>query len=168
MELKIFNGSVVYADCDAIVNAANESLQNGGGVCGAIFSAAGASLLQRECDAIGYCKTGHAVMTNGYNLKAKHIIHVVGPKDKNPIDLKHAFYNALVIADSNNLNSIGMVPISAGIYGFPIDQCASIAINVIMSFKAKSLKEVHMYCYSLKEYNAFVSAFNNYLEDQKK
>lgn len=75
MKLEIIKGSVVDSKCDVIVNAANEGLQAGGGVCGAIFSAAGFSKLQRECNAIGWCKTGHAVMTNGYNLKAKHIIH---------------------------------------------------------------------------------------------
>ena len=78
MELKIIKGSVVYSDCDAIVNAANDRLQGGSGVCGAIFQAAGWSELQLECNAIGGCRTGHAVMTNGYNLKAKHIIHAVG------------------------------------------------------------------------------------------
>ena len=164
MEIKIINQSVVYADCDAIVNAANEKLKNGGGVCGAIFAAAGAYELQRECDAIGYCKTGHAVMTNGYNLKAKHIIHAVGPRDQNPYDLKHAFYNALVIADSNNLKSIGMVPISAGIFGFPINQCASIAIKVITSFKPKSLSEVRIYCYSQNEYQVFLQEYEKYLK----
>ncbi|MDD5933015.1 MAG: macro domain-containing protein, partial [bacterium] len=108
--------------------------------------------------------TGHAVMTNGYNLKAKHIIHAVGPRDQNPYDLKHAFYNALVIADSNNLKSIGMVPISAGIFGFPIDQCASIALKVITSFKPKSLSEVRIYCYSQNEYQVFLQEYEKYLK----
>ncbi|CDC46052.1 macro domain protein [Firmicutes bacterium CAG:449] len=71
MKLKIIKGSVVFADCDAIVNAANDRLQGGAGVCGAIFQNAGWKDLQAECDAIGGCRTGHAVMTNGYKLKAK-------------------------------------------------------------------------------------------------
>ena len=112
MKLEIIKGSVVDSKCDVIVNAANEGLQAGGGVCGAIFSATGFSKLQRECNAIGWCKTGHAVMTNGYNLKAKHIIHAVGPVDCNAGKLKGAFYNSLVLADSNNLKTIGLVPIS--------------------------------------------------------
>ena len=128
MELHIEKGSVVYADLDAITNAANEDLLAGSGVCGAIFDEAGLKQLQRECNAIGYCKTGHAVMTNGYNLKARHIIHAVGPKNGDENKLKSAFYNTLIIADSNNLKTLGMVPISAGIYGFPLERCAEIAI----------------------------------------
>ena len=156
MKLEIRYGSVVYADCDVIVNAANEGLKAGGGVCGAIFDAAGKIELQRECDAIGYCKTGHAVMTNGYNLKAKHIIHAVGPQDKDPRKLKMVFYNCLVLADSNNLESIGLIPISTGIFGFPIDQCADIAIKTILNFNSKSLKKCYMYCYNKSDYDLFI------------
>ncbi|MDD7736057.1 MAG: macro domain-containing protein, partial [Bacillales bacterium] len=100
MKLELVHSSVVYAKCDAIVNAANDRLQGGSGVCGAIFNAAGWNELQAECNAIGGCKTGHAVMTNGYKLKAKHIIHAVGPDDGNEEKLRQAFYNVLVIADS--------------------------------------------------------------------
>lgn len=157
MKLEIINGSVVYANCDAIVNAANEFLQAGGGVCGAIFAAAGHHDLQKECDAIGYCKTGHAVMTNGYNLKAKHIIHAVGPTDKNSKKLKDAFYNSLVLADSNNLKSIGLVPISSGIFGFPINECAEIAIDVILNYQSKSLEICQMYCFGENEYQVFLN-----------
>ena len=162
MKLKIVKGSVVYSDCDVIINAANEGLQAGSGVCGAIFQAAGFQELQNECNAIGWCKTGHAVMTNGYNLKAKHIIHAVGPTDGNAGKLKGAFYNSLIIADSNNLKTIGMVPISSGIFGFPIDQCADIAVRVILAFKAKSLQTCFMYCYNDTEYQEFVKALAKY------
>lgn len=157
MKLEIVKGSVVYADCDAIVNAANEQLREGGGVCGAIFSAAGSNELQRECNAIGWCKTGHAVMTNGYNLKAKHIIHAVGPQNGDSAKLKGAFYNSLVLADSNGLKTIGMVPISAGIFGFPLDQCADIAIKTITSFNPRSLEICYIYCYNDREYQTFTN-----------
>ena len=162
MELKIIKGSVVYADCDAIVNAANEELLAGGGVCGAIFAEAGYQQLQDECNAICGCKTGHAVMTNGYKLKAKHIIHAVGPRDCNAGKLKNAFYNSLVIADSNHLKTIGMVPISSGIFGYPIDECADIAVRVILDFKANFLQTCYMYCYGDNEYQEFLKALAKY------
>ena len=160
MELEIVKGSVVYSDCDVIVNAANEMLLAGGGVCGAIFASAGHQELQRECKAIGSCKTGHAVMTNGYNLKAKKIIHAVGPTNQDSNLLKSAFLNTLIIADSNEYNTIGMVPISAGIFGFPLDECAGIAIEIILNFKAKHLKKCYMYCFLDNEYNVFLKEFN--------
>lgn len=165
MKLEIKRGSVVFADCDVIVNAANENLFAGGGVCGAIFQEAGHQDLQRECDAIGYCKTGHAVMTNGYNLKAKHIIHAVGPRNQDAEKLTQAFYNSLVIADSNNLKTIGLVPISAGIFGFPLDECAGIAIDVILSYKPKSLDLCYMYCYNDKEFAVFTEILEKKLKN---
>lgn len=162
MKLEIIKGSVVYSDCDVIVNAANENLKAGAGLCGAIFKAAGLQELQRECDAIGWCKTGHAVMTNGYKLKAKNIIHAVGPQDGNAGKLKGAFYNSLVLADSNNFKTIGLVPLSAGIYGFPLLQCADIAVRVILAYQAKNLETCYLYCYKDNEYQAFIDALDKY------
>ena len=168
MKLEIVKGSVVYAKCDAIVNAANSGLQGGAGVCGAIFSSAGWDELQEECNAIGGCRTGHAVMTNGYKLKAKHIIHAVGPDDGNEEKLKQAFYNVLVIADSNNLKTVGLVPISTGIYGFPLHKCAEIAIKVVDEFKPKSLQHCYMYCYGDGEYQTFEYVLGQYLDNKNK
>ena len=157
MKVEIKKGSVVYADVDVIVNAANENLQAGGGVCGAIFKAAGYDKLQRECDAIGGCKTGHAVLTNGYNLN-KHIIHAVGPRyksDADAIKLKDTFTNSLILADSNNFKSIGIIPISTGIFNYPLDKAAKISINAILSFKAENLEICYIYCFGDNEYNVF-------------
>lgn len=168
MKLEIVKGSVVYAKCDAIVNAANSGLQGGAGVCGAIFSSAGWNELQEECNAIGGCRTGHAVMTNGYKLKAKHIIHAVGPDDGNEEKLRQAFYNVLVIADSNNLKTVALVPISTGIYGFPLQKCAQIAIKVVDEFKPKSLEHCYMYCYGDGEYQTFEYVLGQYLENKNK
>ncbi|MGN0797142.1 MAG: macro domain-containing protein [Christensenellales bacterium] len=168
MLLQIKKGSVLEADADVIVNAANEQLQAGGGVCGAIFKAAGHAELQRECDAIGGCKTGHAVLTNGYRL-GKHIIHAVGPQYRGTLDdakkLRDTFLNCLIIADSNGFKSIALVPISAGIYGFPLDKCALIAIKTILSFQADNIEECYIYCYSDKEYEVFCQALEIVLLD---
>ena len=157
MKLEIRKGSVVYADAEVIVNAANEGLQAGGGVCGAIFQAAGYDKLQRECNAIGGCRTGHAVLTNGYNLN-KHIIHAVGPvyhSDADAGKLKGAFVNSLILADGNGFRSIALIPISTGIFGYPLDKAAKIAIDAILSFKADNLEICYIYCYSDREYNMF-------------
>ncbi|MGN0822901.1 MAG: macro domain-containing protein [Candidatus Gallimonas sp.] len=163
MKLTIKRGSVVYADAEVIVNAANEDLQAGGGVCGAIFQAAGYDKLQRECDAIGGCRTGHAVLTNGYQLK-KHVIHAVGPvyhSDADAGKLKGAFVNSLILADGNGFKSIALVPISTGIFHYPLDKAAKIAIDAVLSFKAENLENCYIYCYSEKEYSVFSQTLNN-------
>ncbi len=160
MDLKIIKGSVVYADCDAIVNAANDGLREGGGVCGAIFSKARGRLTE-ECKAIGGCKTGHAVMTNGYGLTARHIIHAVGPiyhSDNDAPLLSSAYYNSLVLADTNDLKSIAFCSISTGIYGYPLDKAAVIALNTILNFKPQSLAECYIYCFNDKEYDVYLNA----------
>lgn len=163
MKLEIRKGSVVYADAEVIVNAANEGLQAGGGVCGAIFQAAGYDKLQRECNAIGGCAKGHAVLTNGYDLK-KHIIHAVGPvyhSDADAGKLNGAFVNSLIIADSNGFKSIALVPISTGIFHYPLDKAAKIAIDAVLSFNAENLEICYIYCYSDNEYNVFLKTLNS-------
>ena len=110
---------------DAIVNAANEGLQAGGGVCGAIFKVAGYTLLQKACNAIGHCNTGSAVITDGFASKAKYIIHAVGPRYT---DGKHgeakllygAYQKSLELAEKNGCHSIAFPLISAGIFGYPV------------------------------------------------
>ena len=117
--------SIPALDTDAIVNAANDGLWAGGGVCGAIFKAAGYNQLQEACNKIGHCDTGSAVITPGFNLKAKYIIHAVGPrwkdgKHKEPEQLYGAYYKSLELAAANNCRSIGFPLISAGIFGYPV------------------------------------------------
>lgn len=167
MELEIVKGSVVYAKVDAITNAANEMLMAGGGVCGAIFSEAGHKELQNECNQIGFCNTGEAVITKGYNLNAKYIIHAVGPRDGNKEKLKNAFLNTLLLADNKKLETLALVPISSGIFGFPLDSCAIIAIKTILSFKPKNLKKCYVYCYSEKEYQVFLDTYNQIVGERK-
>ena len=117
--------SITALDTDAIVNAANEGLWAGGGVCGAIFDAAGYDRLQKACGNIGHCDTGSAVITPGYDLKARYIIHAVGPRWKDgrhnePEQLYGAYYKSLELAADNNCRSVGFPLISAGIFGYPV------------------------------------------------
>ena len=117
--------SITDLDTDAIVNAANEGLWAGGGVCGAIFKAAGYEQLKDACEKIGHCNTGSAVITPGFHLKAKYIIHAVGPrwkdgKHKEPEKLYGAYYKSLELAAAHSCRSIGFPLISAGIFGYPV------------------------------------------------
>ncbi|MBR4392407.1 MAG: macro domain-containing protein, partial [Oscillospiraceae bacterium] len=121
--IEIRKVSITFLDTDAIVNAANEGLFAGGGVCGAIFKAAGYEQLQKACDRIGHCDTGSAVITPGYNLKSKFIIHAVGPRwkdgrHKEPEQLYGAYYQSLELAAANHCGSIGFPLISAGIFSY--------------------------------------------------
>jgi O-acetyl-ADP-ribose deacetylase (regulator of RNase III) len=132
-------GDLTQMKTDAIVNAANSSLTMGGGVCGAIFQAAGVKELTQACQAIGQCPTGQAVITPGFNLAAKYIIHTVGPVwsggQNNESDLlANCYQNSLKLAFLNNCQSIAFPLISAGIFGYPKDQAKTIAEKTINSF----------------------------------
>lgn len=124
---------------DAIVNAANSQLREGGGVCGAIFRKAGSSELTDACSEIGSCETGDAVITPGFNLQAKHIIHAVGPiwqgGNYNEAELLYNAYKfSLILAKDNNCHSIGFPLISSGIYGYPKNEAWTIAIQSCHDF----------------------------------
>ena len=127
---------------DAIVNAANDALLAGGGVCGAIFRAAGHAELQAACNKIGHCDTGSAVITPGFDLKAKYIIHAVGPvwhgghRDE-PKLLYGAYRSSLQLAVQNGCTSIGFPLISAGIFGYPLDKAWRKAIQACSDFLEK-------------------------------
>jgi len=132
-QIKIQQTDITRLDVDAIVNAANASLADGAGVCGAIHSAAGPGLLA-ECQALGGCAIGDAKMTAGYQLPARHVIHAVGPVwrggSANEADLLASCYrNSILLAEQHKLKSIAFPAISCGIYGYPVDQAASIAIE---------------------------------------
>jgi O-acetyl-ADP-ribose deacetylase (regulator of RNase III) len=125
---------------DAIVNAANTDLQMGGGVCGAIFKAAGAAQLQTACDKLAPIKTGEAVITPGFNLRAKFVIHAAGPvyrqwnKEQNEQHLRAAYTNSLKRAIENKCESIAFPLISSGIYGYPKDEALQVATSAIQDF----------------------------------
>lgn len=130
---------ITKLDTDCIVNAANEQLAAGGGVCGAIFKAAGHLKLAMACRKIGDCETGKAVITPGFNLKADYIIHAVGPKytDGNhgePVQLQSAYWDSLQLVVENGCHSIGFPLISAGIYGYPKEAAWDIAIRTCQDF----------------------------------
>ncbi len=134
--------SITDLATDAIVNAANSGLWAGGGVCGAIFRAAGYDKLQAACDAIGHCDTGSAVITPGFDLKAKYIIHAVGPvwnggDQGEPQQLYGAYQRSLELAAENGCHSIGFPLISAGIFGYPADKAWRKAVLACLDFFEK-------------------------------
>ena len=137
--IKIMKTGITDLATDAVVNAANEDLWAGSGVCGAIFVAAGHGLLQAACNEISHCDTGSAVITPGFRLKAKYIIHAVGPvwrggSRNEPQLLYGAYYSSLTLAKENGCHSIGFPLISAGIYGYPKDKAWERAIRACKDF----------------------------------
>ncbi len=139
-KIEIVKAGITSLETDALVNAANESLWEGGGVCGIIFKAAGSQELQAACNAIGGCKTGSAVITPGYKLKSKYIIHAVGPrwtdgKHDEPRLLYNAYKQSLNLAVQNGCKSIGFPLISAGIFGYPVDKAWRKAIQACLDFQ---------------------------------
>lgn len=150
MSFEIINKDITKLDVDAIVNAANTSLQRGGGVCGAIFKAAGAEKLEEACNKLAPIPTGEAVITDGFDLKARYIIHTAGPiydlenpqKSKNL--LADAYKNSLRLAKDNMLNSIAFPLISSGIYGYPKKEAYKIAQNTIIDFLEENDMQVFL------------------------
>ena len=131
--------SITGLDADAVVNAANEGLWAGGGVCGAMFREAGHEELEEACRRIGHCDTGSAVITPGFRLKARYIIHAVGPRwidgrHGEPEQLYGAYRSALELAVSHGCASIGFPLLSAGIFGYPLEQAWGIAGKACRDF----------------------------------
>jgi len=136
--LELVEGDITKQDTEAIVNAANPTLLGGGGVDGAIHRAAGPELLE-ECRTLGGCQTGDAKITKGYRLKAKHVIHTVGPvyhRDgpRAPELLASAYRRSLEVASGNNVRSVAFPSISTGAYGYPMEEAAPIALRTAIDY----------------------------------
>ncbi|HAO05828.1 O-acetyl-ADP-ribose deacetylase [Chryseobacterium mucoviscidosis] len=155
MEIELTKGDITQIKADAIVNAANSSLLGGGGVDGAIHRAGGKQILE-ECMAIrnrqGKCKTGEAVVTTGGNLPAKYVIHTVGPvwngdEEKGSKLLANCYHNSLKLAESLDVKTIAFPNISTGIYRFPKELAAKIAIDEVKNYPSEIIKKVIFVCF---------------------
>jgi O-acetyl-ADP-ribose deacetylase (regulator of RNase III) len=174
-KVSIVQGDITRQATDAIVNAANSSLMGGGGVDGAIHRAGGPAILE-ECKEIvapqGRLPTGKAVITTGGNLKARHVIHTVGPiwhgGNKHEAELlKSAYHECLKLATERKLASISFPSISTGAYGYPVGEAASVAVTTVVSFlkeQATFLKDVVFVLFDSRTYQTYHSALQAYLD----
>ena len=169
--IKVILGDITQQPVDAIVNAANTSLLGGGGVDGAIHRAAGPELVA-ECRTLGGCATGDAKITRGYNLKAKHVIHAVGPGYRDgahgePALLASAYRRSLELAHAHGLKSVAFPAISTGVYGYPMDAAARIAFTTIKEFlETHSQPElVRMVLYDAHALQVHEGALREFLQD---
>jgi O-acetyl-ADP-ribose deacetylase (regulator of RNase III) len=162
--LELTEGDITEMQTDAIVNAANAQLVLGGGVAGAI-SKKGGPEIQEECDKIGGTFVGGAKITTGGNLKAKYVIHAVGPRmgeGNEDEKLKNATLNSLKVADENHLKSIAFPAISTGIFGFPIQRCAEIMLKTTIDYlKGQTSLEMIVFClFGQESYKVFENQLN--------
>lgn len=173
MPLEIIRNDVTKMKTDAIVNAANSKLKQGGGVCGAIFAAAGADKLQAECDRIGHCDVGNAVITGGFALPSKYIIHTVGPvwqggDHQEEKLLTSSYTSALMLAKENGCSSIAFPLISSGIYGYPKDKALQVAISAIGTFLLQNDMTVYLVVFDKASYalsDKLFSSIKEYIDD---
>lgn len=167
--LRLVEGDITELDVDAIVTAANQYLKLGAGVAGAVRRRGGPSI-QEECDRIGYCPVGGAVITGGGNLKARHVIHAVGPLGEDPEAdalLASATRSSLRVADKNGLSSIALPAISTGIFGYPMDACAAIMLAEVIDYLRAGegrLRTVVMCLYGQAAFDVFAAELGKQVE----
>jgi len=159
--LSLTNGDITKETTDAIVNAANSKLAGGGGVCGSLHRSGGPAIMS-ECRRIGGCPTGQAVITTGGNLKAKYVIHTVGPRydertGNKAALLKSAYLESLRLASKKNLKNIAFPAISTGAYGYPLHEAARIALQTTIEYliKHQDIKLVKFVLYDHTTYDVF-------------
>lgn len=163
-KVSLVRGDITLESTDAIVNAANSALAGGGGVDGAIHRAGGPGIME-ECRKIGSCPTGSAVITTAGMLKARFVIHTVGPVYRDGTKgegklLASAYRESLTLALKNGLRSVSFPSISTGAYGYPIDEASEIAIATVVDFirKNKGLKLVRFVLFSERDFSAYSKA----------
>ena len=149
MPFEIVRSDITKMSVDAVVNAANSALATGGGVCGAIFAAAGYDQLDRACRAIGHCDVGQAVITEGFHLPARYVIHAVGPiwrggGQNEAALLRSCYISSLQLAEKNGCQSIAFPLISSGIYGYPKAEALKIAVSAIAEFLLEHEMQVYL------------------------
>jgi len=167
--LELMQGDITEQDTEAIVNAANRSLLGGGGVDGAIHRTAGPQLLA-ECRTLGGCETGDAKITKGYKLKARHIIHTVGPiyhsaGEKAPQQLASCYRRSLEVASENKLKSMAFPSISTGAYGYPLEEAAPIALKTVIDYLKghPDIQLVRFVLFGKEAYQAYAKALQDLL-----
>ena len=165
--IELIEGDITKLDVDAIVNAANSSLLGGGGVDGAIHYAAGPQLVE-ECAKLGGCPTGEAKLTKGYRLPARHVIHTVGPiwrggSNGEPEKLANCYRNSMQIAADNGFATIAFPAISTGVYGYPLQEAAQIAINQVIEClnEMPSIKKVTFVLFGRKNFDIYTDILSN-------
>jgi O-acetyl-ADP-ribose deacetylase len=162
VNLRAIQADITTLLVDVIVNAANRSLLGGGGVDGAIHRAAGPELLE-ECRTLGGCETGNAKITRGYRLPARHVIHAVGPvweggQSGEPDLLASCYRRSLELAVSNGLRTIAFPGISTGVYGYPVERAARIAVSTVQAVArtTSKLDEVTFCCFSERDLEIYL------------
>lgn len=167
--LELKTGDITEEGTEAIVNAANNQLSPGGGVSGAIHRAAGPDLWE-ECKTLGGCNTGEAKLSRGYNLRARYVIHTVGPvysgTATDRVDLGNSYRNCLLIASRNNIRSIAFPSISTGVFGYPTGEASLIALGTIIKFleEHQEIELVKMVLFSERDYNTYKSSLETILK----
>ncbi len=171
--LRLKQGDITRESVDAIVNAANPSLLGGGGVDGAIHRAGGPAILE-ECRKLGGCKPGDAKITAGGRLPARHVIHTVGPiwhggKSGEPETLASAYRRSLEVASENGCKTVAFPSISTGVYGYPIEKAAKVALGTVMDYLKDhpEIEEATFVLFSKPDYETYAGALKG-LQAEKK